>query len=233
MGLCDLKRMFAGKIHLHDDRYYTETEVDGLLSGKSDTGHDHNDQYYTETEVDGLLSGKADIGHSHGGGGGSSREIGEIIMWSTDTAPSSWLLCAGSEYSETTYSNLYAVIGDTFNTGGETAGYFRVPDMRGRFPLGQDDMGGSSANRVTDSEADSLGGSEGFETHTLITSEIPSHRHYTSDNAGYALGPYALQWHYGKAYTNGGNYSDYVGGDSPHNNMPPYFTINYCIYAGA
>ena len=44
--------------HNHDDRYYTEDEVDDALSGKSDTGHTHDDRYYTETETDTLLGAK-------------------------------------------------------------------------------------------------------------------------------------------------------------------------------
>ena len=44
--------------HNHDDRYYTETEVDGLLGGKSDTSHNHDSRYYTESEIDSALSGK-------------------------------------------------------------------------------------------------------------------------------------------------------------------------------
>ncbi len=51
--------------HTHDDRYYTETEADSLLAGKSDTGHIHDDRYYTETETDTLLSGKAPTVHTH------------------------------------------------------------------------------------------------------------------------------------------------------------------------
>ena len=51
--------------HNHDDRYYTESEVDTKLSGKSDTGHNHDDRYYTESEVDTKLSGKADKSHTH------------------------------------------------------------------------------------------------------------------------------------------------------------------------
>ena len=51
--------------HTHDDRYYTETETDSLLSGKSNTGHIHDDRYYTETEMTTLLSGKSDTGHTH------------------------------------------------------------------------------------------------------------------------------------------------------------------------
>ena len=33
----------ARNVHNHDDRYYTETEIDTKLSGKSDTGHTHSD----------------------------------------------------------------------------------------------------------------------------------------------------------------------------------------------
>ena len=35
----------ANSTHIHDDRYYTETEINSKLSGKSDTNHTHS-QYY-------------------------------------------------------------------------------------------------------------------------------------------------------------------------------------------
>lgn len=50
----------AAASHAHDDRYYTETEIDNKLGEKSNTGHTHDDRYYTEDETDTLLSGKAD-----------------------------------------------------------------------------------------------------------------------------------------------------------------------------
>lgn len=58
--------------HTHDDRYYTESEVDTKLSGKAnsththvkaditDFSHTHDDRYYTESEVDTKLSNKMD-----------------------------------------------------------------------------------------------------------------------------------------------------------------------------
>lgn len=35
----------AAASHAHDDRYYTETEVNNLLAGKSDSGHNHSGVY--------------------------------------------------------------------------------------------------------------------------------------------------------------------------------------------
>lgn len=48
--------------HNHDTRYYTETETDTLLSGKSDTGHTHTESEitdldkYTQSEVEALIA---------------------------------------------------------------------------------------------------------------------------------------------------------------------------------
>lgn len=56
---------YAALGHEHDDRYYTEGEVDGALAGKADAAHGHDDTYFTETEVTALLLGKADAVHGH------------------------------------------------------------------------------------------------------------------------------------------------------------------------
>jgi hypothetical protein len=50
-----------------------------------------------------------------------------------------------------------------------------APDQRGRFWTALDNLGGSSANRVTDAAADSLGGSGG--TEIIATSQMPAHTH--------------------------------------------------------
>lgn len=48
-----------------DARYYTQSQIDTSMAGKSNTGHDHNSLYYTETEVDNLLGSKSDTTHNH------------------------------------------------------------------------------------------------------------------------------------------------------------------------
>jgi microcystin-dependent protein len=72
--------------------------------------------------------------------------------------------------SRTTYATLFAVTGTTYGVGdGSTT--FYLPDLRGRVPVGVD----GAAARL--SANDALGNSSGAETHTLTTSEMPSHTH--------------------------------------------------------
>ncbi|HXJ61907.1 MAG TPA: phage tail protein [Verrucomicrobiae bacterium] len=75
-------------------------------------------------------------------------QIGSILPYGGTTAPSGWLLCYGQAVSRTTYATLFATIGTAFGAG-DTTTTFNLPDLRGRVPLGKDNMGGSAANRVT------------------------------------------------------------------------------------
>lgn len=59
----------SGVITVNDDSHnHVISNIDGLqsaLDSKATSGHTHNDTYYTETEVDTLLSGKANTSHTH------------------------------------------------------------------------------------------------------------------------------------------------------------------------
>lgn len=56
---------YALTTHSHDDKYYTEIEVDAKLEEKADASHNHDSRYYTETETNTLLADKADADHTH------------------------------------------------------------------------------------------------------------------------------------------------------------------------
>jgi hypothetical protein len=65
---------------------------------------------------------------------------GGIITWAGGNAfapniPLGWLLCDGSQYSQTTYPDLYAAIGTTYERFLPNAGNFFVPDLRFTFPM--------------------------------------------------------------------------------------------------
>ena len=152
-----------------------------------------------------------------------SVPAGAVFQWTTDTAPKGWILCFGQAVSRTTYAALFAVIGTTYGAGdGSTT--FNLPDFRGRVPLGKDDMGGMSADRVTASQADNLGQGAGAENHTLTIAEMPAHTHTQSvgDDSG--------------SGAKNRNTSDRVGlntgstgGGGAHANVQPYVTLNVII----
>lgn len=50
------KSQISDFAHNHDERYYTESEIDSKLSGKSNVGHTH-----TTSEIDGYVDPSADI----------------------------------------------------------------------------------------------------------------------------------------------------------------------------
>jgi len=65
----------------------------------------------------------------------NSNPTGALVMWTTGTAPTGWLLCNGTAVSRTTYAALFAVVGTTFGNGdGSTT--FNLPNYVERMPFG-------------------------------------------------------------------------------------------------
>ncbi len=93
------------------------------------------------------------------------------------TIPDGWLLCYGQAVSRTTYADLFSAIGTLYGAGdGSTT--FNVPDYRGLVLAGLDNMGGTSANRLTLQGASTTLGSVGGAQSVAITeAQMPSHQH--------------------------------------------------------
>lgn len=98
---------------------------------------------------------------------GATVPTGGITMYGAGSAPTGWLLCDGTAVSRTTYAALFAVISTTYGVGNGTT-TFNLPNLKGRVPVGKDSA---------DSAFDVLGETGGAKTHTLTTSEMPSHTH--------------------------------------------------------
>jgi microcystin-dependent protein len=110
---------------------------------------------------------------------------GLVIDYTGTTAPSQWLLCYGQAISRATYSNLFTAISTQFGAGdGSTT--FNVPDYRGRVGIGQDDMGGTSANIVTIFDGDNFALAGGSEGHTLTAAECPTLTGTTSSGGAHS-----------------------------------------------
>lgn len=103
--------------------------------------------------------------------------IGTVVDYAGTAAPSFWLFAYGQNVSRTTYAALFAVLGTTYGVG-DASTTFGLPDLRGRVIAGKDDMGGSSANRLTDLsggvDGDTLGDAGGSETVTIAQANLPS-----------------------------------------------------------
>ena len=56
-----LRTFFTDLLTKFDGRYYKQSQIDEMLGGKSDVGHNHDTRYYTESEIDDKLALKANI----------------------------------------------------------------------------------------------------------------------------------------------------------------------------
>ena len=124
--------------------------------------------------------------------------IGAILPYAGLTAPYGFLFCDGSEVEKTKFSELFDIIGTTYNGIASLLGVgtFKLPDLRGRFALGKDNMdnagtvpvatggyvdaGGGTAGRVPDTKAQTLGGDAGQSSVTLSLANLPEHSHSLS-----------------------------------------------------
>jgi microcystin-dependent protein len=139
--------------------------------------------------------------------------IGVVLPYVGSAPPDGCLPCDGTSYLRVDWPELYQKLDPIFIIDGDE---FFVPDLRARFLIG------AGNGRV-------LGATGGEDTHTLTENEMPSHTHSEVTatpvliNGG--LGAPAPAAEPGVGSTGS------TGGGQPHNNMPPYYTIRFCIVA--
>lgn len=120
--------------------------------------------------------------------------VGTLVAFGGTTAPGGWLLCQGGEASKTDYPVLNTICGTTYGantngSGGAGSTHFRLPDLRGRIPVGAgtgagNASSGTGATSGTALTARTLGATVGSETVTLTGAEsgVPAHNHGVNQN---------------------------------------------------
>ena len=139
--------------------YATDVVVKSDGTGANNNGISFQNSSATEIFV---IEGDGEIQAGQGrikDKSGYLSPVGSLIMYAGSSAPTGWLLCDGSAVSRSTY-DLFSAIGTNYGAG-DGSSTFALPDLRGRMPLGLDNMGGTSANIVTNAQADALNGKEG------------------------------------------------------------------------
>lgn len=120
--------------------------------------------------------------------------VGTILPFAGTAIPDGYLLCDGSEKRRTSYPDLFSIIGFTYGDqsfllGNET---FRLPDLRGKFPMGRNTMDNNdlvpsttgnidsstqTMTGTTQAVAGNLGNAGGSQDVTLTVPNIPNHQH--------------------------------------------------------
>jgi microcystin-dependent protein len=115
--------------------------------------------------------------------------IGGLMPYVGSTPPnSSFVFPFGQAISRTGFPTLFSLTGTTFGAGdGSTT--FNIIDLRGRIPVGVDNMGGSAASRIGTLPTDggtivgtTLGSTGGSQSHVQTSSELVNHTHANSLN---------------------------------------------------
>lgn len=177
--------------------------------------------------------------------------IGAVMLWSTATAPSKWLICDGSQVSRTTYQGLFQIVGTTYGTGdGSTT--FTLPDFRQKFPLGKAAAGTGATLGSTGGTIDhghslsgvSFSGSMSGTTntqglhdhggHTGFDDTLPQLRSFTADLNSTPCEPHMhpISADGAHAHTVSGSVSGTTGAGTSGSANPPFLSINYIILAG-
>jgi microcystin-dependent protein len=166
---------------------------------------------------------------------GGQFPIGGVFDWPWPTAlPSGFMLMYGQTISRATYPSLHAIAQAAAYPYGAGDGVttFGLPDYRGRASFGQDNMGGTAANRITSALSGivgtTLGAVGGQEAVTLTIAQMPSHNHQV-----YYSSCETVSGGSGSVRSSGSSRStSSTGGGGAHTNMPPAIIVGKAMKVG-
>lgn len=171
----------------------------------------------------------------------SNPFLAEIRIFTGNFAPKGWAMCDGQLMPISQNTALFSLLGTTY--GGDGKATFGLPNLQGAAPM---QAGQGPGLTLRD-----LGEIGGEQTVTLLTTEIPQHRHTLSATTTTGTTAVSSQNQLALATAGGGkeggasvvNYYNtnnpttalsgsgmsIAGGNLPHNNLMPYLGLNFII----
>jgi microcystin-dependent protein len=182
---------------------------------------------------------------------------GVILQYGGSAPPANWLICDGTAVSRGTFSALFSVLGTVYGAGdGSTT--FNLPDLRDRVPVGKSgtkalgSTGGASTVTLGLSNLPAHNHGGGVHAHSISD---PGHAHSSNTSVEYAQdassgggaskggaiwgtttpnvrftnGVIVNPAGTGIGISNSGTIISTEGSNAPHENMPPYLTVNHII----
>ena len=161
--------------------------------------------------------------------------VAEIRVFPFNFAPKGWAFCAGQLLPISQNTALFSLLGISY--GGDGKSTFALPNLQGAAPLGFG-QGSGLSDRY-------LGETGGQAEVTLIPSRLPAHTHSVAANSSAGGSNSPVENYFGKSQARAKS-TGYVsnttptislstqavgtaGNAQPHNNMPPYLGLNFCI----
>lgn len=161
--------------------------------------------------------------------------VAEIRIFAGNFAPKGWALCNGQLMPISQNTALFSLLGTTY--GGDGKSNFALPNLQGSAPMNAGQGPGLSLR--------SLGETGGEQTVTLLQTEMPVHSHSAQGATGSNQAtPVNNAWASGQKLGGGNIYTasnaatnvqmnpsalSIVGGNLPHNNMPPFLGLTFII----
>lgn len=159
--------------------------------------------------------------------------VGEIRIVGFNFAPTGWAFCNGQLLPISQNTALFSLLGTFY--GGDGKSTFALPGLNDMTAIHQGQGPGLSDRFIGE-----IGGSEFV---TLLQTEIPAHGHQMMAETGTAsqTSPANNVWSSLSGRTPPPLYAStadtsmsplatsITGGSLPHNNMPPYLTLNFII----
>lgn len=165
----------------------------------------------------------------------SDPYVGEIRLFGFSRVPSGWLPCDGSLQPISQYDVLFSLIGTAY--GGDGVTTFGTPNLAGRAPVHYGAGPGLSSHV--------LGQMDGSEAVTLLSAQMPQHYHPMIATTGAASTKeitsnlefgavsgdtmYANDVSGAAAAATAPTSTSVAGRNTPHDNLMPTLTVQFCI----